>query len=238
MWTLPCLRRAISFKWLLLHYALPVGCHLKGQVHDRHCVCCQLHEESLKHLFWTCIAVQQYWGRILRLFSCKYRGAIFTWGAVFWGSLDAQVSMYEGEQCVEALRVLENRIEAVLPNSPGGKYFKKSFVWNIVSINALWVWWKCRCSKKYEGIEYNVVDMIKMFWDNLVHTVKGEYDNIKGPAERVHKKRRKIRQTWWPIPLWLEGTHENCWNYVPPRWLFPPPSPFLFQSIVHNNITC
>ena len=48
-------------------------------------------------------------------------------GAVFWGSLDVQVSMYEGEQCVEALRVLENRIEVVLPNSPGGKYFKKSF---------------------------------------------------------------------------------------------------------------
>ena len=115
----------------------------------------------------------------------------------------------------------------VLPNSLGGKNFKKSF---IVSTNALWVWWKCRCSKKYEGIEYNVVDMIKMFWDNLVHTVKGEYDNIKGPVEKVHKKRRKIRQTWSPIPLWLDGTHENYWNYVTPRWLFPPPSPFLVQS--------
>ena len=85
-------RMAISFKWLLLHYALPVGFHLKGQVDDRHCVSCQLQEETLKHLFWTCIATRQYWGRILRMFSCKYRGAIFTWGAVFWGSLDVQVS--------------------------------------------------------------------------------------------------------------------------------------------------
>ena len=98
---------------------------------------------------------------------------------------------------------------------PGGKYFKNSFVWNIVSINALWVWWKCRCNKKYEGIDYNVVDMIKMFWDNLIHTVKGEYDNIKGTTEMVHKKRRRIRQIWWPIPLWLDG------NYVPPRWSKP-----------------
>ena len=32
-----------------------------------------------------------------------------------------------------------------------------------------------RRNKKYEGIKYNVVYMIKMFWDNLVHTVKGEY---------------------------------------------------------------
>ena len=84
-----------------------------------------------------------------------------------------QVSIYEGDQCAEALWVSENRIEMVFPNIPGGKYFKNSFVWNIVSINALWVWWKCQCSKKYEGIDYNVVDMIKMFWDNLVHTVKG-----------------------------------------------------------------
>ena len=92
LWALPCLQRAISFKWLLLHYALPVGFHLKGQVDDRRCVSCQLQEETLKHLFWTCIATRQYWGRILRMFSCKYRGAIFTWGAVFWGSLDVQVS--------------------------------------------------------------------------------------------------------------------------------------------------
>ena len=97
----------------------------------------------------------------------------------------------------EALRVSVNRIEAVFPNIPGGKYLKNSFVWNIVSINALWVWWKCRCNKKYEGIDYNVVDMIKMFWDNLIHTVKGEYDNIKGTTEMVHKKRRRIRQIWW-----------------------------------------
>ena len=42
LWALPCLQRAISFKWLLLHYALPVGFHLKGHVDDRHCVSCQL----------------------------------------------------------------------------------------------------------------------------------------------------------------------------------------------------
>ena len=54
---------------------------------------------------------------------------------------------------------------------------KGSFVGNVVSINALWVWWKC---VKYEGFEYNVVDMIKIFWNNLGHPVKGEYDSIKG----------------------------------------------------------
>ena len=74
-----------------------------------------------------------------------------------------RVSLYEAEQCAETLRMSKSTIEVVRPNIVGGKYFKNSFVWNIVSINALWVWWKCCCSKKYEGIEYNVVDMIKMF---------------------------------------------------------------------------
>ena len=74
------------------------------------------------------------------MFSCKYKGGIFTWGAVFWRSLNVQVSLYEAEQRAEALRMSESTIEAVHPNIVGGKYFKNSFVWNIVSINALWVW--------------------------------------------------------------------------------------------------
>ena len=105
-----------------------------------------------------------------------------------------QVSLYEVEQCVEALRVSENRIEAVLRNILGGKYFRKSFVWSILSPNALWVWWKCHCRKKYEGIEYNVVHMIKILWDNLVHIVKREYYSIKGKVQNMRKKRRKIRK--------------------------------------------
>ena len=37
----------------MLHYALPIGVHLKGQVNDCHCVRCQVQDETLKHLFWT-----------------------------------------------------------------------------------------------------------------------------------------------------------------------------------------
>ena len=84
-------------------------------------------------------------------------------GVVFWGSFNVKVSLYEAEQCTEELHMSESTIEAVCPKIVGGKYFRNSFVCSIVSVNALWVWWKCRSNKKYEGIEYNVVDMIKMF---------------------------------------------------------------------------
>ena len=62
---------------------------------------------------------------------------------------------------------------------------------------------------EYEGIEYNVVYMIKMFWDNLLHTVKGKHDSIEGTPKKVHKKRRKRHKLWWPIPLWLDESHED-----------------------------
>ena len=62
---------------------LLVGFDLKGQLDDRRCMCCQVREETLKHLFWTCSVARKYWGRILRMFSSKYKGVVFTWGAVF-----------------------------------------------------------------------------------------------------------------------------------------------------------
>ena len=40
LWALPCMEREISFKWLLLHYALPISFHLKGHVDDCYYVCC------------------------------------------------------------------------------------------------------------------------------------------------------------------------------------------------------
>ena len=103
-------------------------------------LCLLLIQETWKHLFRNCIVAQKYWGRILRMFSRTYRGVVFKWGTIFLGSFDVQVSLYETKQCAEALRMFENRIEVVLPNIHGVKYFKNSFVWNIVMINALWVW--------------------------------------------------------------------------------------------------
>ena len=42
-------------------------------------------------MFWECVAAKSFWFRILRLLARKYRSAIFTWGAIFWGILDQQM---------------------------------------------------------------------------------------------------------------------------------------------------
>ena len=107
------------------------------------------------------------------------------------------------------------------------KFFSRSYVWQIVSSLSLWILWKGRCSKLYNDENAHVVDQVKSFWELLVHTVKGDYDNSKGSGNTTNQKRRRIRRVWSSIPIMLDAGADVRWNYVPPRWLFPPPAPFL-----------
>ena len=107
----------------------------------------------------------------------------------------------------------------------GIKFFSRSHVWQIVSSLAPWVIWKARCSKRYNDENIHIVDQVKSFWDLLVHKVKGEYDSYKGFGHKTNKKRMRIRKVWSSIPIMLNEDADVKWNYVPPRWLFPPPTP-------------
>ena len=100
----------------------------------------------------------------------------------------------------------------------------------IVSSLSLWVLWKARCSKLYNDEDIHVVDQVKSFWNLLVHSVKGEYDRYKGYGNTAIQKRKRLRRVWLAIPIMLDAGMEVRWNYVPPRWLFPPPVPFLWQT--------
>ena len=87
-----------------------------------------------------------------------------------------------------------------------------------------------RCSKLYNAEKIHVVDQVKTFWELLIHTVKGEYDSYKGYGNKVNWKRRRIHRVWAAIPILLGASDDVKWNYVPPHWLFPPPTPFIVQT--------
>ena len=74
---------------------------------------------------------------------------------------------YEAEQCTEALRMSESTIEEVHPNIVGGKCFKNSFVQNIVSINALWVWWKCEVAY-FTICKYDFKDILVIYYSYYI----------------------------------------------------------------------
>ena len=228
-WSIKCMNKILHFRWLMIHYALPVGDLMRGSVADRSCVMCGYVCESLHHVFWECVVAKKIWFRILRLLGRKYRSGIFTWGAVLWGRLDNQMTFYHHHYSSLTLRVRSLQVYSTSTPLQGIKFFSRSHVWQVVSSLALWVLWKARCSKLYSDENIHVVDQVKSFWDLLVHTVKGEYDSYKGSGHTTNKKRMRIRKVWSSIPIMFNEAADVKWNYVPPRWLFPPPAPSLVQ---------
>ena len=66
-WSLKCMNKVLHFRWLMIHYALPVGVLLRGRVHDQSCVMCGSASETLHHVIWECVAATCFWFHILRL---------------------------------------------------------------------------------------------------------------------------------------------------------------------------
>ena len=233
LWSLKCMNKVLHFRWLMIHYALPVGALLRGTIPDRSCGRCGWAYETLHHAFWECVTAKCFWARILRLLSRKYRATKFTWGTIFWGTLDQETVFYHYHNSSLTLHVKSFQVYVTNSSLQGVKFFSRCYVWNFISSLALWIIWKARCSKIYNDEDTNVVDQVKSFWELLVNIVKGEYDSYKGCGNGPNRKRKRLRRVWSTIPIFLDATGEDVkWNYVPPRWLFPPPAPFILNTAV------
>ena len=69
-------------------------------------------------------------------------------------------------------------------------------VWETISPIVVWVLWTSRCRKIFQEIQWNVVDVVKEIWLILVHTLKGEYDAIKGDSKVVFQKQEVFKKRW------------------------------------------
>ena len=56
----------------------------------------------------------------------------------------------------------------------------------------LWVLWKCRCSRLYDATNLGPLDVLVEIWEKLLIVVHGQYDNVYGSPENVHKKMTKL----------------------------------------------
>ena len=96
----------------------------------------------------------------------------------------------------------------------GSKFFSRSYAWQIVSALALRVLWEARCSKLYNDENTNVVDQVKTFWDLLVHTVKGDYDNYKGSRNTTNRKKGEFDEFGHLFLLcWLQALMSGGTTY-------------------------
>ena len=66
------------------------------------------------------------------------------------------------------------------------------------------------------------MECVKEIWLEIIHTLKGQYDNIIGLSQEAESKRRRFHVQWKRYPFYdLYGLRPK-WCYAAPRWLFPP----------------
>ena len=68
--------------------------------------------------------------------------------------------------------------------------------WKFNSSIVLWALWTSRRRRIFQEIQWNVVDVVKEIWLTLMHTLKGEYDAIKGDSNAVFRKQEVFKKRW------------------------------------------
>ena len=85
LWSMQIPRKIVLFRWLLMHYALPVRAWLR-QLDSKSCgFGCGCMVESIKHVLWSCPKIMQIWQRVLWLLILIYANCVVTWCVVRWG---------------------------------------------------------------------------------------------------------------------------------------------------------
>ena len=97
-------------------------------------------------------------------------------------------------------------------------------VWETISSVTLWVLWTSICRRIFQQIQWNVVEVVKETWVTLVHTLKAEYDAIKGDSNVVFRKQEVFKNRWERMKVFCMANGCIRLRYDPPLWVFPPPT--------------
>ena len=223
LWAMQIPKKIILFRWLIIHYAVPVRVWMHCKDADKMCDFCGLEMESLHHLLWSCMAAKLVWKRILRLLHDVYGSRVYKWGAVMWAAIKGKVQDYEQEKVTFALHTRGRYVEEVL-SCMHSNSIQNGVVWETISSITLWVLWTSRCRRIFQQIQWNVVDVVKEIWLTFVHTLfKGEYDVIKDVSGVVFQKKEFFKKRWERMNVFYMVNCCICWRYQPPLWVFPPP---------------
>ena len=141
LWSMQIPRKIVLFRWLLIHYALPVRAWLR-QLNSKSCgFGCGCMMESIKHVLWSCPKIMQVWQRVLRLLILIHANCVITWGAVRWGILEGQLLLYEKEYIMEAFHKVPPHIQMVQPFISVSLESRDDIIWKTNSSILVWVIW-------------------------------------------------------------------------------------------------
>ncbi|KAH7438895.1 hypothetical protein KP509_04G035700 [Ceratopteris richardii] len=162
---------------------------------------------------WECKYAQEVWKRILRLLSHVNIELLVAWGSAAWASLASEVLLYESSRDSKAL------------STHRGVSYKEDVVvwWKLLSGITMWTIWKNRCTKVFEGKETPPMEAINAIWLDMVYTLRDQLEEIKGDSTAAILQRMEFHRIWRNGPFYELSTMTPKWNYLPPRYLFPPP---------------
>ncbi|KAH7434029.1 hypothetical protein KP509_07G097800 [Ceratopteris richardii] len=155
--------------WRIAHKGIAVGAWLFD---NRHCARCGHELETIQHCMWECKYAQEVWKRILRILSHANIELLVAWGSAAWASLASEAILDES-----------SRDSKALSTHRGVSYNEEVAVWwELLSGITMWTIWKNRCTKVFEGKETPPVEAIKAIWLDMVYTLRGQLEEIKGDS--------------------------------------------------------
>ena len=104
----------VLFRWLLMHYALPIRAWLR-QADFNSCGfgCGYMMESQLSMFCGLVLRIKKVWKGVLRLLVLIHANCVITWGVFRWGILEGQLLLYEKEDIVEAFHIASPLIQMV-----------------------------------------------------------------------------------------------------------------------------
>ena len=213
------------FQWLVIHRALPIGQWLQQSAAPTACIYCCCQMETLKHCLWECHAAQQVWRRVFRVLAFMFRDCSFSWGMVVWATVAQVVWPYEACPNDTIIRIQRGRIMAVQQSQMEAPYMLKTMqeVWELLCTTTMWFIWTARCSKVFGNTTIHPVESTRNVWMEMVHTLKGQYEDIKGETDVAVLQRLEFIVYWKKTPFLTIQNSRPKWCLAPPVWLFPPP---------------
>ena len=171
---------------------------------------------------WDCPLAQQIWLRVLRLMSTA-EGHIYTWGAVAWSTLTGPALGYELSTDSIILQRHHHGFQRIQLTDPsflprGGESDPR---WELISSFGLWFIWRAWCRWIFEGRPIPPPETVRDFWVELIHTLRGQYDQIQGNSDEMIQRRHAFLQQWGKGPFCTYSLRTLRWR--PLVWLFPPP---------------
>ena len=87
----------------------------------------------------------------------------------------------------------------------------------------IWNIWTVRCTRVFSANKRPPTESIKLIWHTLITTLRAQYERIDGTDDASELMRLNFRKRWCTTPMAAEIGVDIRWQYVVPRWLFPPP---------------